>query len=139
MPESVVSAPYTGQSAFIFGTFTNMEELQTEVLKAANACYQRYLKEDMAAGRKALFQPHIQVSQHGTDCFNIQIQICCGGHGGDAFSKEKRTEKIAALSDSLGLNAVLARRAGKLSGGWQRRFYPRRLRRGEQKALPVLH
>lgn len=47
------------------------------------------------------------------------LELMCGIYG---FSKEKRTEKIAALSDSLGLNAVLARRAGKLSGGWQRRL-----------------
>ncbi|MBR4875769.1 MAG: ABC transporter ATP-binding protein [Clostridia bacterium] len=46
------------------------------------------------------------------------LELICGIHG---FSKEKTREKIKELCDTLGLDSVLGRRAGKLSGGWQRR------------------
>ena len=46
------------------------------------------------------------------------LELICGIHG---FSKEKTQEKIKELSGQLGLDAVLHRKAGKLSGGWQRR------------------
>ena len=46
------------------------------------------------------------------------LEMICGVHG---FSKEKRCAKIAELTDLLGLGEVMKRRAGKLSGGWQRR------------------
>ena len=46
------------------------------------------------------------------------LELICGIHG---FSKEKTREQIRALSNLLGLDAVLSRKAGKLSGGWQRR------------------
>lgn len=38
------------------------------------------------------------------------------------FSKEKIQEKIAELSDLLVLEPMMAKKAGKLSGGWQRRL-----------------
>lgn len=47
------------------------------------------------------------------------LELMCGIHG---FSKEKRGEKIQKLTDLLGLEAVLKKKAGKLSGGWQRRL-----------------
>ena len=46
------------------------------------------------------------------------LELICGIHG---FSKEKTKEKIRQLSAQLDLDQVLARKAGKLSGGWQRR------------------
>ena len=46
------------------------------------------------------------------------LELICGIHG---FSKEKTKEKIQALSQQLSLQTVLQRKAGKLSGGWQRR------------------
>ena len=46
------------------------------------------------------------------------LELICGIHG---FSKEKRAEKIKELSAQFGLDSVLLRKAGKLSGGWQRR------------------
>ena len=46
------------------------------------------------------------------------LALICGIHG---FSKEKTREKITQLAESLDLEAVLQRKAGKLSGGWQRR------------------
>lgn len=46
------------------------------------------------------------------------LELICGIHG---FSKEKRAAKIRELSEQFELGTVLHRRAGKLSGGWQRR------------------
>ncbi len=47
------------------------------------------------------------------------LELICGIHG---FSKEKTQEKIAELSARLDLDGVLKRKAGKLSGGYQRRL-----------------
>ncbi len=47
------------------------------------------------------------------------LALICGVHG---FSKEKREAKIEELTTLLGLSPILNRRAGKLSGGWQRRL-----------------
>ena len=46
------------------------------------------------------------------------LELICGIHG---FSKEKTREKLRELSGQFGLDSVLRRKAGKLSGGWQRR------------------
>ena len=46
------------------------------------------------------------------------LELICGIHG---FSKEKTREKVMELSRQFGLDTVLQRKAGKLSGGWQRR------------------
>ncbi|MBD5480495.1 MAG: ATP-binding cassette domain-containing protein [Lachnospiraceae bacterium] len=47
------------------------------------------------------------------------LELMCGIYG---FTKEHSSKKIAELSDSLGLHDILKRRAGKLSGGQQRRL-----------------
>ena len=47
------------------------------------------------------------------------LRLICGIYG---FSKEKIVTKIAALSEMLGLESVMGKKAGKLSGGWQRRL-----------------
>ena len=46
------------------------------------------------------------------------LELICGIH---SFSKKKTQAKIAELSKRFDLEAVLHRKAGKLSGGWQRR------------------
>lgn len=46
------------------------------------------------------------------------LELMCGIHG---FSKEKRQAKIAELADRFNLHDILTKKAGKLSGGWQRR------------------
>lgn len=46
------------------------------------------------------------------------LALICGIHG---FSKEKTAEKIRELTAQFSLDGVLGRKAGKLSGGWQRR------------------
>ena len=47
------------------------------------------------------------------------LELICGVHG---FSKEKTEEKTKELCELLGLTEILKRKAGKLSGGWQRRL-----------------
>ena len=47
------------------------------------------------------------------------LELICGVYG---FSKEKRREKIGDLSALLGLETIIEKKAGKLSGGWQRRL-----------------
>ena len=46
------------------------------------------------------------------------LALICGIHG---FSKEKTARRIGELSAQFSLESVLKRKAGKLSGGWQRR------------------
>ena len=47
------------------------------------------------------------------------LELICGVYG---FSKEKTKLKISELTKLLGLDSVSKRKAGKLSGGWQRRL-----------------
>ena len=47
------------------------------------------------------------------------LRLMCGVHG---FAKAKSNAKIADLTARLGLESVIDRKAGKLSGGWQRRL-----------------
>ena len=46
------------------------------------------------------------------------LELICGIHG---FSKEKTKQKIEELSAQFSLDTILKQKAGKLSGGWQRR------------------
>ena len=47
------------------------------------------------------------------------LELIAGVHG---FDKAKRAKKIAEISEALGLTEIAKRKAGKLSGGWQRRL-----------------
>ncbi len=47
------------------------------------------------------------------------LELMCGVHG---FTKDKQNSKIAELTEQLGLESVIKKKAGKLSGGWQRRL-----------------
>ena len=47
------------------------------------------------------------------------LELMCGVHG---FTKEKQNKKIAELTELLGLETIIRKKAGKLSGGWQRRL-----------------
>ncbi len=46
------------------------------------------------------------------------LELICGLYG---FSKEKRQAAVTELARKFGLQEILSRKAGKLSGGWQRR------------------
>ena len=47
------------------------------------------------------------------------LELMCGVHG---FTKDKQSTKIAELTELLGLESVIMKKAGKMSGGWQRRL-----------------
>ena len=47
------------------------------------------------------------------------LELICGING---FSREKSGEKIKELTKQFGLDEVIGKKAGKLSGGWQRRL-----------------
>ena len=47
------------------------------------------------------------------------LELMCGVHG---FTREKRNNKITELTQLFGLETILNKKAGKLSGGWQRRL-----------------
>ena len=47
------------------------------------------------------------------------LELICGIHG---FGKEKTQAKISELAEAFDLGEVLKRKAGTLSGGWQRRL-----------------
>lgn len=47
------------------------------------------------------------------------LALMCGIHG---FDRQKRAEKIGALSRQFDLTGILNKKAGTLSGGWQRRL-----------------
>lgn len=47
------------------------------------------------------------------------LELICGVH---RFAKEKRNAKIEEVTELLGLETVINKKAGKLSGGWQRRL-----------------
>ena len=47
------------------------------------------------------------------------LELICGVHG---FSREKTKTKITEMTEILNLESILKKRAGKLSGGWQRRL-----------------
>ena len=47
------------------------------------------------------------------------LALICGAHG---FSKEKRERRVQELIEQFSLGSVRDKKAGKLSGGWQRRL-----------------
>lgn len=47
------------------------------------------------------------------------LELMCGVHG---FNKSKREAKISELTEQFQLSGILNKKAGKLSGGWQRRL-----------------
>ena len=47
------------------------------------------------------------------------LELICGIYG---FDKDKQKSKIAELTELLSLESIIDRKAGKLSGGWQRRL-----------------
>lgn len=47
------------------------------------------------------------------------LELMCGVHN---FSKGKKVAKVNELAEQFDLNSILNKKAGKLSGGWQRRL-----------------
>lgn len=60
------------------------------------------------------------------------LKLMCGVHG---FSRKKTKEKIKEQTEKFNLQAILKKRAGKLSGGWQRKLSIAMALIGEPKIL----
>ena len=60
------------------------------------------------------------------------LELMCGAHG---FSREKTENKIRQLTEEFNLSQILSKKAGKLSGGWQRRLSIAMALIGEPKIL----
>lgn len=94
---SCLTAP-TGGKAFICGKNVQKECSEVKSLIAVSP-------------QETAVAPNLTVKEN--------LQLMAGIH---CFSKEKTNQKIAELSDRFGLDAVINKKAGKLSGGWQRRL-----------------
>lgn len=93
------------------------------------SCLTRPTSGDATVGGRSIIREPEQVKriigvspQETAVAPNLSVQenleLICGIHG---FSKGKTKEKIRELSRQFSLDSVLFRKAGKLSGGWQRR------------------
>ena len=73
-----------------------------------------------AAGVKPLIavSPQETAVAPGLSVFE-NLKLMCGVHG---LRKEKQNRQITEIAGKLGLQPVLRKKAGKLSGGWQRRL-----------------
>jgi len=91
----------------IFGLFTNMEEVQQEVLKAADQRYQAYLQEDMSAGQyppyKASGMAYIRFAREQRELFKLLFMR-------DRTNEEKAAgEELEALLSLIRQNMGLSR------------------------------
>lgn len=77
------------------------------------------IKTDAAEVRSLIAVSPQETAVAGGLTVRENLELICGAHG---FSKEKRNGKIEELSILLDLGSVMNKRAGKLSGGWQRRL-----------------
>ena len=101
---------------------------KTTVMKLLTCLTQPTEGEAMVGGYSILTEPDqvkrlIGVSPQETAVApNLSVkenlELICGIHG---FSKDKTKAKLQELSEQFHLNDVLHRKAGTLSGGWQRR------------------
>lgn len=60
------------------------------------------------------------------------LELMCGVYG---FSGKKKRQKTAELAGQFGLSQILGKKAGRLSGGWQRRLSIAMALIGEPKIL----
>lgn len=81
-----VGAKLNSSSKVIFGLFQNMEELQKEIIKAANDLYQSYIREDMVSGKyppyKASGMAYIRFAKEEKELFKL------------LFMRDRSLEKI---------------------------------------------
>lgn len=77
------------------------------------------IRSDMAAVKSCIAVSPQETAVAAGLSVRENLELICGVHG---FSKEKQTTKITELTKLLGLDSVLQKKAGKLSGGVQRRL-----------------
>jgi len=112
---------------FSCGVYRNSK---SEIVETEKLALEYYCNEDKSVMGAKLYEGNgdvkslIAVSPQETAVapglsVRENLELMCGIHG---FSKEKRSEKISQLTELLGLEPVINKRAKKLSGGWQRRL-----------------
>lgn len=94
---SCLTAP-TGGEAFVGGKRIGSEDLQIKEMIGVSP-------------QETAIAPNLSVREN--------LELMCGIHG---FSKENSHGKLLDLAERFGLQPVLSKKAGKLSGGWQRRI-----------------
>lgn len=87
----------TGGDAFVGGNSITHDELSVKSVIGVSP-------------QETAVAPNLSVKEN--------LELMCGIHG---FSKEKSSAKLTELSEQFNLHTVLSKKAGKLSGGWQRR------------------
>ncbi len=95
----------------VFGLFKNMEEVQTEVVKAADALYQGYLKEDMASGKyppyKASGMAYIRFAREERELFKLLFMRDRSGERVEENREEIRP-LLEIIKRQLGINEEAA-------------------------------
>lgn len=81
--------------------------------------FEKSIKSDSTEVRSLIAVSPQETAVAGGLTVRENLELICGAHG---FSKEKRNGRIDELSSLLDLGGVMNKRAGKLSGGWQRRL-----------------
>lgn len=81
--------------------------------------FQKSIKSDSTEVRSLIAVSPQETAVAGGLTVRENLELICGAHG---FSKERRNGRIDELSSLLDLGGVMNKRAGKLSGGWQRRL-----------------
>ena len=88
----------------IFSLFQSMQEVQQEVMQAANALYQDYLKRDMAAGKypvyKASGMAYIRFAKEERELFKL------------LFMRDRTGEKIAEDEEIRPIIQIIMKNTG---------------------------
>ena len=84
----------------------------------ASVCGKSITKESAAVKSIIAVSPQESAIAPGLSA-RENLELICGAHG---ISKGARDKKISELSELLSLGSILDKKAGKLSGGWQRRL-----------------
>ncbi len=99
----------------IFGIFRNMEEVQQEVLKAADECYQSYQRQEMARGEyppyKASGMAYIRFATEERELFRL------------LFMRDRSHEEIPQDTEELRRMAALIQRSTGLEESAARQLH----------------
>lgn len=95
----------------IFGLFQNMEEVQQEVIFAANCRYESYLRQDMSSGiyppYKASGMAYIRFAKEEKELFKLLFMRDRSGE--ENKDEEEIKELIGLIRKNLGLSEAEAR------------------------------
>lgn len=108
-----VGANLKSSSKVIFSLFQNMEELQGEVIIAANVLYQAFLREDMASGKyppyKASGMSYIRFAKEERELFKL---LFMRDRSGEAIPDN--FEEIAPIIEIIQRNTGLSKQEASI-------------------------